>query len=344
MTPFNEPTTVMPQKKGGRAPSVQQRFDLAIIGAGSGGMAAARAARADGLSVALFENRHMGGACVNVDCVPKKLLVHGSRFADALQEAGHFGWTVRIPTFDWQGLRDTVDQEVRRLSGHHRRRLEDLGAVIVAGRASLAAPGLVETDSGTRVAARSIIIATGARSRVPRLDGMEHAILSDDLFHLTRLPRRMAVIGSGYIAVEFASLLARFGVAVTIFERGPRILKAFDADVVHALTQSTRDRGIALETGAGVAAIAADGTGKAVTLEDGRAVHGFGEVLVAAGREPNTHNLGLDTVGVRLTEHGSIAVDDEGRTSVLGVFAVGDMAATMMLTPRGSARCPPRHR
>ena len=321
------------QRKTARDGKTIRRFDLAVIGAGSGGMAAARAARADGMSVVVFEERHIGGTCVNVGCVPKKLLVHGSRFADSLEEAKSFGWTIPKASFDWETLRDTVDQEVRRLSGFHRQRLVDLGVTLVDGRASLRSDGTIDVDDGSRFSADSIIIATGARPRVPDIEGIEHALVSDDLFQLTKLPKRMAIVGGGYIAIEFASLLSRLGVKVTIFETGDRVAKGFDDDVVEALTRSMEGQGIAIRTGAKVDAIADDADGKSIRLADGTVLKGFGQILVAVGRIPNTANLGLEEAGVDVTDRGAVVVDTDGRTTRPDVYAVGDIAGAIMLTP-----------
>ena len=307
-------------------------YDIAIIGAGSGGMTAARRAKNAGLSVVLFDAGAVGGTCVNVGCVPKKLLVQASRARDGFASAPLMGWAIAEPEFDWPTLRDAVLTEVGRLAQLHRKRLEDSGVTFVNERAMIERPGIVLTDNGRRVAARSIVIATGARPVVPNLRGADRALVSDNLFHLTSLPKSMGIIGGGYIAVEFACMLHRFGVAVTLFEMGSQLIEGFDADVATRLHRSMVAQGIDVRLDQSVAEISYRADCATLTLERGGEVR-VEEVLLAVGRRANTDGLGLAELGIELDFNGTVAVDPVGRTNVPGIHAIGDAAGGMMLTP-----------
>ncbi|MBM2576382.1 NAD(P)/FAD-dependent oxidoreductase [Jannaschia sp. Os4] len=315
-------------------------FDLAVIGAGSGGMAAARRAAEAGLSVVVFEGTHVGGTCVNAGCVPKKLLVHAARMSDAAAEMRQLGWRHDGVTFDWPALRDAVIGEVDRLSGFHADRLRKAGIALVQSAARPIGPDAVCTGDSDIFRTNAILIATGARPMIPDLPGAEHCITSDDLFTLTALPERMAIVGGGYIAVEFACMLARFGVDVTILERGDRLIKPFDAEVSGLLLDAMRKQGITVRLGASVDAV--DRNAEGLRLDgEGTGDDAYGEVLMAVGRAPNTDALHLGTVGIETTERGHIVVDDDGRTSVPSIRAVGDVCEPIALTPvavRGARR------
>lgn len=309
-----------------------QASDIAIIGAGSAGMAAARRAVQAGLSVTLFEGRNFGGTCVNAGCVPKKLLVHASRMRDALRESPHLGWFAGPVDFDWPTLRDCVTQEVQRLSALHRDRLRDIGVRVIAQHAMLNGSAEVRVTDGSVLRAQNILLATGARPRVPDFPGRQHCLTSDDIFHLPELPTRIAIIGGGYIAVEFACLLSRFGVEVAIFEASDGIVQGFDPDVATRLEDSMRAQGIDVKLQSTVLGV--EKTGEIFKLKLGRDyVASVDQVLVATGRAPNTDGLGLLESGVRISASGAIATDDRGTTSVPGVYAAGDVAERMMLTP-----------
>ena len=308
--------------------------DLAILGAGSAGMAAARRAREAGLSVVQFEPRAAGGTCVNRGCVPKKLLVQAARRGDALRTAGEQGWSLGDVELDWPRLRDRVRAAVERLSGSQRDSLVAAGVTYVEAAARLVAPDRVRTDDGREYRARHVVVATGSRPLVPELPGAEHALVSDDLFALETLPERIAMIGGGYIAVEFACVLRRFGVDVAVFESGERILDAFDAEIVERLQGRMHADGIAIHVGAKAARIErADDGALALELDDGARHAGFDAVALVVGRALNTAELGLEEIGVDVDDRGMIVVDDQGRTSVPGVHAIGDVAQALQLTP-----------
>ena len=308
-------------------------YDLAVIGAGSGGMAAARRAREAELSVVQFEHRSAGGTCVNRGCVPKKLLVHAARQGEVLHESESLGWSTGEIGFDWPALRDKVDREVRELGDSQRESLIEAGVDYVGAEARLVAPDTVRTDEGREYRARHVIVASGSRPLVPDLPGVEHTITSDDLFTLDELPGRIAMVGGGYIAVEFACLLHRFGVEVTIFESGERILEGFEPETVERLQTAMRGSGITIHTDAKAARIEKDDDGLALELQSGERHAGFGEVALVVGRAPNSDDLGLEEIGVALDDKGQIEVDDHGRTSVAGVHAIGDVARALQLTP-----------
>ena len=324
----------------------QHIYDLAVLGAGSGGMAAARRASEAGLSVVQFERQAAGGTCVNRGCVPKKLLVHAARHADRLRESTALGWgDGESADFDWPTLRDKVQSEVSRLSDTQRSSLREAGVHYVEAEVTFAAADTLRTADGEIHRARRVIVATGSRPLVPDLPGAEHALVSDDLFTLDALPERIAMIGGGYIAVEFACLLHRFGVEVTILESGGQILEGFEPELVGRLQERMRESGIIIHLDQRVACIeksdtgsdsgSEDGSGErfAVELESGERQEGFDAVTLVIGRAVNTEDLGLEAIGVELDARGRVSVDGHGRTDVEGVFAIGDVARTLQLTP-----------
>lgn len=317
------------------------RYDLAVIGAGSGGMAAARRAAAAGMKVAVFEAAHTGGTCVNAGCVPKKLMVHASRMADHVSEMPVLGWKAQDTSFDWTTLRNAVEDEVRRLSDYHANRLENLGINLISERATIASPTHVTTASGMTVEAAHILIATGARPVVPGLPGSEFCITSDDIFTLDALPARLAIIGGGYIAVEFACMMHRFGVEVTVFERGDRLIAPFDPEISERLREAMAAQGIDVRLGASVDVVQRDGDAYKLNGENVSGSGTFGQVLMAAGRTPNTQNTGLDEVNVQTADRGHVVVDGDGRSSIPTIFAAGDVSERVALTPvavRGGRR------
>ena len=316
-------------------------FDVAIIGAGSGGMAAARRARELGLSVVQFEAREVGGTCVNRGCVPKKLLVTASRQGDAIGDAEPFGWSVGDRArFDWPTVRDAVARKVRSLSEHQGESLEGDGVTLVRRRVRLAGGGWIVTadddehgGEAGRWRARDIVLATGSRPLVPDLPGAELALVSDDLFGLESLPERLALVGGGYIAVEFANMMQRFGVEVTVFQSGDQLLKGFDEEVVSCLEGAMRDDGIEIVCGTRAKAIERNGEGLFLRLDGGEDRGGFDAVALVIGRAPNVEGLGLETAGVELDDDGLVRVDGYGRTTAERVHAVGDIVETLQLTP-----------
>ena len=310
--------------------------DLIVIGAGSGGVAGSRRAAALGAKVAIVEAGRVGGTCVIRGCVPKKLFVYASRFAEDFEDAAGFGWTLGAkPSFDWPTLRDAVANEVTRLSGLYRKGLEAAKVTIREERAVIEGPHNVRlARSGEIVTARHILVATGGwPSFDPPIPGGALSISSNEVFHLPTLPKRMLVIGGGYIALEFASLFARLGVAVTLLHRGDNILRGFDEDIRTRLRDALAHAGITLRLGCTVERIEEqpDGSRRAYCAHG--APIDADVVLVATGRRPNTKGLGLDKVGAALGPLGEVVVDAASTSSVPSIHAVGDATNRVNLTP-----------
>jgi glutathione reductase (NADPH) len=308
-------------------------FDLFVIGGGSGGVRASRVAAQHGAKVAVAEEYRFGGTCVIRGCVPKKLLVYASRFRDEFEDAHGFGWSVGSSRFDWPTLIANKDAEIARLEGIYRRNVENAGAQAFSTRAALVDPHTVQLAADRRrVTAKTILIATGGRPVVPAVPGVEHAITSNEAFHLPTLPESILIVGGGYIAVEFAGIFAGLGVKTTLSYRGPKILRGFDDDLREGLTGEMGKRGIDVRVITEVAAIAKAGAHLAVTLSDGSRLE-TGAVMFATGRTPNTKGLGLEAAGVKLGALGEIEVDRFSQSSVPGIFAVGDVTNRVNLTP-----------
>ncbi len=307
-------------------------FDLFTIGAGSGGVAASRRAGAYGARVAICEDDRVGGTCVLRGCVPKKLLVYGSHFHDEIADAAGFGWTFpAAPTLDWGKLVAAKDRELDRLNGIYVRLLRDAGVTLIEGRAQVIDPNTVLVG-GKRYTARYLLVATGSRPHLPAVRGVEHALTSNEALSLPSLPRRLVVVGGGYIGVELAGMFNALGVEVTLVIRGDTVLRGFDDDVRAALTTEMKKRGIAIRCETVVSDIEKRGdvlsvlTGDADTLE-------ADAVLYAVGRVPNTGGLGLEAAGVALGEAGAVIVDELSRTRVESIYAVGDCTNRKNLTP-----------
>ncbi len=310
-------------------------YDLFVIGGGSGGVRAARIAAGHGAKVGIAEEYRMGGTCVIRGCVPKKLLVYASRFHDDFEDAAGFGWTVGRTTFDWAKLIANKDKEIARLEGIYRVNLEKAGVEIHATRAVLEGPNAVRLVEGGRiVTADKILIATGGWPAMGdnTIEGIEHAITSNEAFHLTSLPSRVVIYGGGYIAVEFAGIFAGLGSEVTIVYRGERILRGFDEDMRAGLTEEYARRGIRIVTGATITKLTKNAGGLAVTLSNGTVLESDA-AMFATGRTPNVTGLGLEKAGVALSKNGGIAVDAASRTNVASIYAVGDVTNRVQLTP-----------
>jgi len=308
-------------------------YDLFVIGAGSGGVRAARIASRHGARVAVAEEYRVGGTCVIRGCVPKKLFVYASKFAEAFEDAVGFGWTTDKVAFDWAALVANKDKEIDRLNKAYIRNLEASGAELIMERATVEDRTTVRLASGRRITARHILIATGATPFVPRhLPGHELAITSNEAFHLERLPSRICIVGGGYIAVEFAGIFSGLGVETVLIYRGEQILRGFDDDIRHHLAGEMAKKGIEIRTQADVAKIERSGTGVRVTLNDG-AVFGAGHIMFATGRIPNVVDLGLEKAGVELTPHYAVKVNDYSQTTVENIYAVGDVTNRVNLTP-----------
>lgn len=309
-------------------------FDLFVVGGGSGGVRAARVAASHGARVAIAEEHRMGGTCVIRGCVPKKLMVYASRFRDTFDSASSFGWNVVATRFDWVRFSSAMHREVDRLEAAYRTNLQRAGVHIHDERAVIEDACTVRlTGSGQRLSARNILVATGARpAQLHGVPGGRLAITSNEIFGLAELPRRVLVVGGGYIAVEFAAVLAGLGCRVVLAYRADRLLRGFDDDIRAALEADYARRGIVLARACVVASIQQARDGLLVTLSDGNTLE-VDQVLVATGRRPNTDGLGLDAAGVVLSEDGAIAVDAESRTVIDSIFAVGDVTNRICLTP-----------
>jgi glutathione reductase (NADPH) len=313
--------------------ALPSEVDLFVIGAGSGGVRAARIAAQHGAKVAIAEEYRVGGTCVIRGCVPKKLLVYASRFAHEFEDAAGFGWTLPQPTFDWASLIGNKDKEIDRLERAYVTNLEKPGVKIVRSRAVIADPHTIRLANGETCRAGHILIATGgAASLGAAIPGDEHVISSNEAFHLPALPRRVLIQGGGYIAVEFAGIFSGLGAQVTLVYRGSNILRGFDEDVRTHLRAEMEIRGITIITGETVAAVDKAGAAFTARLSGGDQIE-VDRVMFATGRLPNVTGIGLEATGVILAENGGIKVDAYSRTSVPHIYAVGDVTNRVNLTP-----------
>ncbi|HET6494901.1 MAG TPA: glutathione-disulfide reductase [Thermoleophilia bacterium] len=306
-------------------------FDLFTIGAGSGGVRASRMSASYGARVAVAEERPLGGTCVNLGCIPKKLLVYASMFREEAQDARGFGWTVGERSADWGTLIANKDREIARLNGIYERILDDAGVRVINGRACLLDAHTVSID-GRSFTAENILVATGGWPVVPDLPGIEHAITSNEALHLEEFPKRVIIVGGGYIAVEFAGIFHGLGAHVTQLYRGPLFLRGFDDDVRAHLAEEMRKAGIDLHFDACPERIEKTPDCLRVTLQDGTH-HDADAVLYATGRAPLTADLRLEDVKVDLDAGGAIVVDEYSRTSVENIWAIGDVTDRLALTP-----------
>ncbi|MGR4971611.1 glutathione-disulfide reductase [Pseudomonas sp. LARHCG127] len=307
-------------------------FDLYVIGAGSGGVRAARFAAGFGAKVAVAESRYLGGTCVNVGCVPKKLLVYGAHYAEDFEQASAYGWTAGEASFDWATLIANKDREINRLNGIYRNLLVNSGVTLHEGHARISGPHEVEIN-GQRYTAEHIMIATGGWPVIPDIPGREHAISSNEAFFLKTLPKRMLVVGGGYIAVEFAGIFHGMGAQTSLLYRGDLFLRGFDGAVRKHLAEELQRRGLDLQFNADIQSIdkEADGSLK-VTLKDGRTLS-TDCVFYATGRRPMLDNLGLENTGVKLDEKGFVQVNEKYETTEPSILAIGDVIGRVQLTP-----------
>lgn len=307
-------------------------FDLFVIGAGSGGVRAARFAAGFGAKVAVAESRYLGGTCVNVGCVPKKLLVYGAHFAEDFEQASGFGWSLGEAEFDWATLIANKDREINRLNGIYRNLLVNSGVTLIEGHAKITGPNEVEIN-GQRHSAKHILIATGGWPQIPQIPGHEHAISSNEAFFLKELPKRVLVVGGGYIAVEFAGIFHGLGAKTSLLYRGEMFLRGFDGAVRKHLHEELVKRGMDVQFNADIERIdkQADGSLKA-TLKDGRELIADC-VFYATGRRPMLDNLGLENTGVKLDKRGFVEVDDLYQSAEPSILAIGDVIGRVQLTP-----------
>ncbi len=308
-------------------------YDLFTIGGGSGGVRASRVAASHGAKVALAEEYRVGGTCVIRGCVPKKMLVYGAHFAEDIQDAKAFGWSLGECRFDWKSLRDNVLADVDRLNGVYRQTLENHDVTIFDQRATLTGPHDIRLADGTQLTVRHILIATGAQPHVPDCDGHELGITSNEAFHLDAVPRRILIAGGGYIANEFAGIFNEFGAKVTIINRTDTILRSYDRSVVDRLLQISVTKGIDFRFHAEFRGIEKTDEGCLRVSMTGHDDIEVDCVMFATGRVPSTDGLGLETAGVALGERGAVKVDRFSRTTAEHIYAVGDVTDRVQLTP-----------
>jgi len=308
-------------------------YDLFVIGGGSGGVRAARVAAGEtGAKVALAEEDRYGGTCVIRGCVPKKLMVYASEFPETIAAGRAYGWDMQDADFDWSVFRTRLHAELDRLEGIYRNLLNGSGVIMYDQRAKLADPHTVELADGTRITARHILLATGGRPVLPQVDGIEHAITSNEMFLLDELPKSILIVGGGYIACEFAGIMNGLGVKTTQMLRSDQILRGFDDETRGFVADAMRGRGVDLRTNVNAVRIEKTDAGLSVTDTNGD-THLVDQVMYATGRRPNSDNLGLESLGVEMGDRGQVIVDDYSQTAVPSIFAVGDITDRANLTP-----------
>ena len=308
-------------------------YDLFVIGAGSGGVRAARVAAMGGARVLAAEEDRVGGTCVIRGCVPKKFMVYASEFSKHFDLAKGYGWTVGESTFDWPAFLATKDKEIARLSGAYVKNLQNAGAELVHGKATIVDAHTIDVAGHGKVTTDKILVATGGRPWMPKdLPGLEHAISSNEAFHLADLPKRIVIAGGGYIAVEFAGIFNGLGVDTTLVHRGPNVLRGFDDDIRTHITEEMEKRGIKVNLGCQHTSIEKTATGLVSRFASGQACESD-VVMFAVGREPYVEGLGLEKAGVAMSDVGAVIVDDYSKTNVDNIWAVGDVTNRINLTP-----------
>ncbi|MEN8894930.1 MAG: glutathione-disulfide reductase [Yoonia sp.] len=307
-------------------------YDLFVIGGGSGGVRAARVAAATGVKVALAEEFRMGGTCVIRGCVPKKLMVFASGFSEAFEDARAYGWDVTDGPFDWLKFSTKLHAELDRLEGIYRKLLDNSGVEIFDARATLKDAHTVTLSTGQDVSAKHILVATGGHPTTPDVPGAELAITSNEIFLLDEFPKKVLIVGGGYIASEFVCILNGLNVDVTQFYRGDQILRGFDEEARQMVAAGMVEKGVNLQLGVNVASMTRKGAGIEVTDTNGDVAQ-YDQVMFATGRAPNTGGLGLEALGVKLGLAGAVTVDDYSQTAVPSIFAVGDVTNRVNLTP-----------
>lgn len=306
-------------------------FDLITIGAGSGGVAGSRRAASYGARVAICEDSRVGGTCVIRGCVPKKLLMYGSQFSEAFDDAAGFGWTLDAPVFDWKALIGAKDREIDRLEGIYRNLLQKADVTLLEGRGTVVDAHTVDVG-GKRYSTERIMIATGAHPVVPQIPGAELAITSNEALSLAERPDHILIIGGGYIALEFAGIFNGVGTQVTLAIRRDQVLGGFDHDVRAAVGEAMKKRGIDIRPQTKITSLSRQGNKIAALTEAGETLL-VDQVMMATGRSPNTKGLGLESCGVALGKNGAVQVDAGSRTTTAGIYAVGDVTDRLNLTP-----------
>ena len=312
--------------------SKEYDFDLFVIGAGSGGVRAGRMAAAKGKKVAIAEVSDLGGTCVNVGCVPKKLFVYASQFPELFHASQGYGWNIQqSQSFNWQTLRDNKTQEIRRLNGIYQNLLSNSGAQIIKGRASLESPNQVSVNGHT-YSAENILIATGGWPYIPEFEGSDLAISSNEMFTLEQLPEKAVVVGGGYIAFEFAGILNGLGVKTDLIYRGDRLLKSFDPQCSEKVTEGMIAKGVNIHLNTEVRSISGQESKLTVHLNNHQSLEA-GIALYATGRTANTQGLGLKNTKIKTQSNGAIVVDDYFKTAEPNIYALGDVIDRVQLTP-----------
>tara|TARA_R110002096_G_scaffold375106_1_gene568783 strand:- start:14402 stop:15751 length:1350 start_codon:yes stop_codon:yes gene_type:complete len=306
-------------------------YDLFVIGAGSGGVRAARMSASYGARVAIAEDRYLGGTCVNVGCVPKKLFVYASHVSEEIHNAKGFGWEINHTTFDWSTLIKNKNTEIQRLNGVYKNLLDNAGVETINGRATIVDAHTVEID-GKHYTAEKLLIATGGWPSVPDIPGKEHIISSNEAFFLDSLPEKIIIVGGGYIAVEFAGIFNGLGVETTLLYRGPLFLRGFDQDLRFMLAEEMQKKGIKIKFNANISKIDKTNDNLIATLDDDTQLDA-GQIMYATGRKPMTDNLGLEQVGIELDEKKAIKVNTDYQTNVSSIYAIGDVTDRINLTP-----------
>jgi glutathione reductase (NADPH) len=307
------------------------QYDLFVIGAGSGGVRTARMSASLGAHVAIAEDRYLGGTCVNVGCVPKKLFVYASHVSEEIENARGFGWSIGDSQFDWSTLIENKNKEIKRLNGVYKKLLDNTGVETIHGRATIIDKHTVEVE-GKQITAERILVATGGWPSVPDIPGKEHIISSNEAFFLESLPKKIIIVGGGYIAVEFAGIFHGMGVDTTLLYRGPLFLRGFDQDVREALAEEMQKKGIKVKFNSNISEIEKTGDQLMATLEDGEQLEA-GQIMYATGRKPMTANLGLEKAGIELDDDNAIKVNEQYQTSVPSIYAIGDVTNRVNLTP-----------
>jgi glutathione reductase (NADPH) len=310
---------------------MDQSYDLIAIGAGSGGVAAARRAAAHGARVAIIDRSNLGGTCVHRGCIPKKLLMYASQFRAAFDLAGAYGWSAGTPRFNMATWQDAKTAELERLESVYETMLRNADVTIIRGSATIAGAGEVRVGEQL-LRCSHLLIATGGRPSTAPVPGLDTALTSDDILQLRNVPERLAVVGGGYIGMEFASMFARLGSEVSIFFRAHAPLSGFDEDLRTRLQHAMQHAGISMFDQTMPQSVARDGSGYLLRMQDGEAMR-FDAVLNATGRTPNTAHLGLENIGLELTAAGAIPVDSYSQTRLPGVYAIGDVTNRVNLTP-----------
>ena len=309
----------------------QYDYGLFVIGAGSGGVRVANMASGYGVKVAIAEQHYLGGTCVNVGCVPKKLFVYASQFQDQFDAAAGFGWTVGKSVFNWSGLIANKNREIARLQAVYNNRLEQSGVSVINGRAQVLDAHTVDVD-GKQYSTERILIATGGWPFIPDIPGKQHIVTSNDMFFLEQLPKRIIIVGGGYIAVEFAGILHGLGVNTTLCHRGHKLLSGFDEDIRDFLAEEMTRKGITIRFNTDIEAIESEGEAFAVRLKDGSEVR-TDLVMYATGRTPNSSGFGLEKLGISLDDEQAIKVNSDYQTNVPSIYALGDVTNRVNLTP-----------